>query len=360
VLTNNSVNSRNKGVIILELSEREEKILSAIIEHFIATGEPVGSKFLAESLPMTVSSATIRNEMAYLSEIGFLTQPHTSAGRIPADKGYRYYIEKLLMNYTPSDSDMFRISNGIDTEEGDPREVLSQACSILSDLTGCTTVATTPSGEEAVVTGTKVVPIGPRAVMTVITTSNGALKSRVAKTDNEPDYETLQLFFNTVATRFSDKRLGEITPATIQTACASLGTKSIDLMPLMVSFAECVRDALQGDVIVKGTDRILHNHVLRSDAAGITQLLCSQEELIRLFEMKTDERIETRIGNENEYQCLSNAAIIRTAYKIGEFSKGSIGVISSTKTDYSGIIPLIRYTSDVLSDVLTGTISAIQ
>lgn len=353
VLTTQNADSPHKGVIKLELSNRKEKILSAVIEHFIATGEPAGSKYIAEVLPVPVSSATIRNEMADLSELGYLSQPHTSAGRIPSDKGYRYYIEKLLMNYAPSDSDMFRISSGIDSAEGDPREVLSQACDILSELTGCTAVATASAVPDACLTGTRIFPVSADSVMTVVTTTSGALRSRITRCDSEPGYDILQLFYNTVKANFSDRKLGEITTASVQSACAGLGNKAIEIIPFLVSFYECINDILRGDVIVKGAQNALYSAARRGDAAGISRLLYNEEELIGLFSISSGNKIELKIGAENDYPCLENSAVIKAAYGIPGNASGAIGLIAPTKTDYSGVIPLIKYTAETLTDVLT-------
>lgn len=351
VLTTNKVDSPHKGVIKLELSNRKEQILSAVIEHFIATGEPAGSKYIAEVLPVPVSSATIRNEMADLSEMGFLTQPHTSAGRIPSDRAYRYYIEKLLLNYTPSDSDMFRISSSIDSAEGDPREVLAQACTVLSELTGCTAIATSHSDPDAGLTGTRIFPVSENSVMTVVTTTSGALKSRITRCDAEPGYEILQLFYNTVKANFSDRKIGDITTASVQSACAALGNRAIEIIPYLVSFYECINDILSGDVIVKGAQNALYASAKIGDAAGISRLLYNEEELIRLFSVSSDRKIELKIGTENEYQCLHGFSLIKVAYGTNGKSCGSIGIMAPTKTEYSEVIPLIKYTAETLTDV---------
>ena len=178
----------------MELSERKEKILSAIIERFITTGEPVGSKFLVEVLSFPVSSATVRNEMAFLSDMGYLSQPHTSAGRIPSDKGYRYYIDRLLMNFSPSDADMFRILSSIDRTDGDTVGILTQICETLSAVTGLCAVAVTPHSDSSVITGTQVIPLSKKNAMVVVKTSAGVTKSRIARLECDIDYELIELF----------------------------------------------------------------------------------------------------------------------------------------------------------------------
>ncbi len=337
----------------MELSDRKEQILSAIVERFIATGEPVGSKFLAAMLPLSVSPATIRNEMASLSEKGYLDQPHTSAGRVPSDKGYRYYIDRLLQNYAPSDADMFRILSRIDHSEGDSNAVLSQICEILAELTGCAAAVSSPDPEGADVKNAQVVPISRNSAMVLVTTTAGVLKNRIARLDREPDYDMLELFYNVVSANFTGVPLSAVTAAKIQSAAASLEEKALDLMPLLVSFYECVSAASESTVTVKGHSNLLNVPELRSSAPEILDLLNSEEALQRLLRTTTDAPVELSIGTENAFPCLRSATIIRAAYKPGGGRGGTVAVIGPTKSDYARIIPLVKYISGVTGAVLT-------
>ena len=146
----------------MEMTERKEKILAAVVEKYIQTGEPIGSKALVDSLGLSVSSATVRNEMADLSDMGYLEQPHTSAGRIPSNQGYRYYVEHLMTTCDMSPSEKSIISSKLRESSGEPQSVLEKANNILADLTHCTAVSTTPSEAQAVVKRIELVPIGTR------------------------------------------------------------------------------------------------------------------------------------------------------------------------------------------------------
>ncbi len=340
------------GGLDVELSERKEKILSAIIERFLTTGEPVGSKFIVDVLTFPVSSATVRNEMAYLSDMGYLDQPHTSAGRIPSDKGYRYYIDRLLRNYSPSDADMFRILSSIDRSEGDSVGLLSQLCGTLSTVTGLTAVAVTPHSERAVITGTQVVPLSTKTAMVIVRTSAGVTKSRTAKLEVDPDYELVELFYNVTGANFIGVQAAEFTTAKLQCAAAALGEKSLDIMPLIVSFFEAALEASGADVIVKGHDYLLSSSELSSTALEIMELMRNKNAAAHIMETGDGEALELSIGAENEYQCLRHAAVIKAPYKAGEDAGGSIGVIGPTKTDYSRVIPLVKYISEIASAIL--------
>ena len=336
----------------MELSGRKEQILSAVVERFITTGEPVGSKLLAAMLPLSVSPATIRNEMAYLSEKGYLDQPHTSAGRIPSDKGYRYYIDRLLQNYAPSEADMFRILSRIDHSEGDSNEILAQICEILAELTGCAAAASSPDPEGSRIKSARLVPVGKRNVMVLVATDAGALKSRIARLEREPNYETTELFYNVVSAHFTDVPADGITTAGIQSAAASLGEKALELMPLLVSFYECASAASQATVTVRGQSNLLRIPELRACASEIIELLNDGEAAQRLLQIASDAPVELSIGAENEFGCLRGATIIRASYRPGEGRGGTVAVIGPTKSDYPRIIPLVKYISGVAGAVL--------
>lgn len=340
----------------MDLSARKELILSAIIERFITTGEPVGSKFLVEMLKIPVSSATVRNEMAYLSEMGYLSQPHTSAGRIPSDKGYRYYIDKLLMNFSPSDADMFTVLSSIDRTQGDITSVLTQICQVLAKLTGLAAVAVTPGGENFTIKGTQLLPLSPQSAMIVVRTSSGMTKSRISKLDCEIDYQLMELFHNVTAANFIGIDPTEFTTAKLQSTAASLGEKSIDLMPLLVSFFEASLEAAGPEVIVDGYSNLMKIEELSSVALEITELLRNKTAALSVMETQKESQVELKIGSENEFPCMRTAAVIKAPYKAGEFVTGSIGVIGPTNTDYSRVVPLVKYISETAGKILAEVI----
>lgn len=336
----------------MDLSARKELILSAIIERFITTGEPVGSKFLVEMLKMPVSSATVRNEMAYLSEMGYLSQPHTSAGRIPSDKGYRYYIDKLLMNFSPSDADMFTVLSSIDRSQGDINSILAQICEVLANITGLAAVAVTPGSEDFTIKGTQLLPLSKKTAMIVVRSSSGVTKNRISKLDCEIDYSLIDLFHNVTAANFTDIDPSEFTVARLQSVAASLGERSIDIMPLLVAFFESSLEAAGSEVIVSGYSNLLKIEELSSTALEITELLRNKTAALSLMETQKDSRVELRIGTENDFPCMKTAAVIKAPYKAGNAAYGSIGVIGPTNTDYSRVVPLVKYISETAGNIL--------
>lgn len=162
----------------MELSERRQRILAAIVEQFIASGEPVGSKALCNLFELSISSATIRNEMAALAELGLIEQPHTSAGRVPSHLGYRYYVDHLMSCRALGVKQRHALEESMVVHSGDPEQILEQAGELLAEITNCAAVSTTPADESAMIRKVDLLPMGGRTIMLVLVTSNGVVRSR--------------------------------------------------------------------------------------------------------------------------------------------------------------------------------------
>ncbi len=330
----------------MALSQRKELILAAVVEFYIATGEPVGSKFLVTALPFTVSSATIRNEMAELSELGYLEQPHTSAGRIPSDQGLRYYVDRLLDTVNPSESEMFRILSTVDHTEGDAKRILSQLCDLTAQLTGMAAVATTPFSDRAVINNVQVLPVGKKAALVLVSTTAGVLKSRIAKLSAAADYPLLELFYNVAAANFIGAPCESVNKAMLQQITVNLGERALDIAPLLVSLFDAVAQSAEADVIVRGRRNLLDS-ALRADAPAIIEFTSEPERLLPLLKKNRDGGLHFSIGKENGSRSLQNASVVTAGYSAGNGTAGVIGVLGPTKMDYARVIPLLRYVGDV-------------
>lgn len=344
--------SKRKDVSKTELSFREESILSSIVEFYITYGEPVGSKLLVTALPFAVSSATVRNEMAYLSELGLLEQPHTSAGRIPSDAGFRYYVDKLMPRLSPSNADMFRITSSLDHTQGDPARLLSDACEVLSELTGTAAAATTPYAAGAVITAVQALPIGAKTAMVVVTTSAGVLKSRVAKLPEEADYSLYELFYNVAAAHFLNTPADAVTKAKLQTVVSSLGAHALQITPLLICLYDAVSESVEADVIMRGHDLLYSQPGLRETASPILRFTDDNEAFQELLRSGKKSPVSVRIGAENGYAFMRGASVVTAGYKAGENEAGVIGVIGSSSMDYSHVIPLVEYMSEAIGALL--------
>lgn len=337
----------------MELSDRKKKILAAVIERYIVTGEPVGSKVLCGEL--AVSSATVRNEMSDLSESGYLEQPHTSAGRIPSQKGIRYYINNLMSHYDVDDSERFAIESKFAFSSGEPEAVLRDAAKLLSDITGCAAVVSTPYDRHTVIKRVELVPLSLKAVLVVVLMSTGVIKSRICRVDSELDMSLVELFYNIVGARFTNRSPSEFTTPMLQTTVAALGDKAFSMIPLIVTLSELATESSARSFIIEGQSKLLGFKDLEPYVYDIFECFKNKNALSRI--LKTDtEAYNVTLGKESQNRSFENAGIISSGYSVAGRKVGAIGIVGPVRMDYARIIPTIVCISEAVGRVLSEAI----
>lgn len=336
----------------MELSQRKEKILAAVIEHYIKTGEPVGSKFLQKDLDISVSSATIRNEMAELSAMGLLEQPHTSAGRIPTDEGYRYYVDHIMGVRQLDEALKRRIEAGVSIKNASPENILKRANEFLADMTNCAAISTAPSGENVRVKRVEFVPIGTRTGMIVLLTSNGMIKSKVCRSEVDLNASVIEKFYNVVESSFVGTELDSIDTAQLQTLVASMGADALTMIPLISAVSELANEAREIPLMLGGQSNIFQHSDYGETAYQLMDFLRRGEPLSRVL---TDNKkaLDVKIGSENRFKPLENSSVIMAQYDVGGENHGSIGIIGPTRIDYANLIPSVRYLTDMVGKILS-------
>ncbi len=336
----------------MKMSDRKKKILAAIVEQYIKTGEPIGSKSLLEYQPMPLSSATIRNEMAELASMGYLDQPHTSAGRVPSHKGYRYYVDNL-MGSTELDEKMRKhIESAVSEKSGDAESLLSRAGEVLADLTNCAAVSTTSVGESAVIKRIEMVPMGTRTVMLVLLTSTGIIKSKICRADSEITASLGESFYNIISAALVGRPLCDINLAKMQTLAASVGSDAFAMLSLLAGVTELAHDAAQVDVRLDGQSNLLNYSELEQNAYELMEFLRKGEPLGNIVNLNKND-IDILIGKENRYKQLERSSVIMARYSINEQDGGTIGLIGPTRIDYAKLIPSVKYLTDLVGRILT-------
>lgn len=338
----------------MELGKRKEMILAAIVEQYIKSGEPIGSKFLMEALPISVSSATIRNEMSELHEMGLLEQPHTSAGRIPSQAGYRYYIDNLMNISELSENERELIKNELERFMGSPDKLLEKAGEMLAKLTGCAAIATTPTDEGAVIKHIEIMPVGTRIAMIVMMTSSGIIKNGICKVETEITKDMVQCFYDIVNECFIGRPVSDVGTVMIQTLVASLGSNALAMSPLFVVLADIANQALQAEIRLEGEQNLLHHREFGNNAYEMMQFFDEKEKLERALS-NSKNPLEVIIGKENMYRQLENSSMIISRYSIKGHDGGVIGIIGPTRLNYAKLIPSIEYLTDLVSKMLTDT-----
>ena len=338
----------------MELGKRKEMILSAIVEQYIKSGEPIGSKFLMDALPISVSSATIRNEMSELHEMGLLEQPHTSAGRIPSQAGYRYYIDNLMNRAELSENERDLIRNELERSMGSPDKLLEKAGEMLAKLTGCAAIATTPTDEEAVIKHIEIMPVDTRIAMIVMMTSSGIIKNGICKVETELTKDMVQCFYDIVNECFIGRPVSDVGTVMIQTLVASLGSNALAMSPLFVVLADIANQALQAEIRLEGEQNLLHHREFGNNAYEMMQFFDEKDKLERALS-NSKNPLEVIIGKENMYRQLENTSMIVARYNIQGKDGGAIGIIGPTRLDYAKLIPSVEYLTEIVGKLLTDT-----
>ncbi|MBC8533758.1 heat-inducible transcriptional repressor HrcA [Yeguia hominis] len=335
----------------MELSERKLKILAAIVSSYIENGEPVGSKSIASDLG--VSSATVRNEMADLSELGFLEQPHTSAGRIPSQRGYRLYIDHMMEKKPVTEREKNYMDSALHAGAYDPDRLLLNVSKVLAAITKLAAVSTTPSGNMAVVRAIQFVQTSRRTAMIVLMSSAGTMKTRVFHCDFDLTPEILRIFFRVFNERLAGKPVSSITPAFIQTLGASLGEMMLLMSSALMALLEVANDTLETDVCLDGQVNLLfYPEYGGAKAFAMMQFLERSREVARLLLNQPGE-MQVLVGAETGRPELAESGVVIARYAIGGEDAGAIGVIGPMRMDYSKTIANLEYLSHSVGTCLT-------
>jgi heat-inducible transcriptional repressor len=351
---------------LLELDERKQKILRAVVWDYVETAEPVGSENLANRYSdWGVKAATIRNALADLAEQGYLRQPHTSAGRIPSDRGYRFYVDHLMDEAAPDEDAIERTREELAAERADTLDrILRQTCALLTQMTRYTSVATPPKPNEIVLRQVFAAPAGPDALLIVAMLSTGSSEHRIltgaASTlaSQEPAglTQALAALNASLAGRTLDllRGEGESTPPDDLTGAAARA--------LYVSLAQATEQIARS--ISDGTDRPViegANEILRQpefkDVAKLDRVLEALQTRTTIFQFLStafpgsDPTVV--IGHENPVETLRECSVVTAYYYIGAHERGTLGVVGPTRMDYNRAIPAVNLMARSLSELLT-------
>lgn len=340
----------------MELDARKLRILSAIVETHIATGEPVGSKLVAQLLDGEVSPATIRNEMAVLFDQGLLEQPHTSAGRVPSHLGYRLYLDDLMKAKPLTGEEKQEIEALFNLRDPDPDRLLEDAAKALSEYTGCAVISTALTRESARVRKIELIPVTSRTVVILLITSNGMVKNKVCRVDfllTPKILEFLQTFANG---NLAGQSINEVTTAYLSSVAFTLGKGYVDIFsPILSAIYELCRECSDGRIYRSGTSNLLEYEDLRRVANQLFRVINSREAVMELID-REEEGIRVFVGKENPNSGFADSSVIISRYRIGADNTGAMGLIGPIRMDYARVIPHLEYFSQTLGRLLGETL----
>lgn len=338
----------------MDISRRKQLILASIVDRYIQTGEPVGSKTICESLDISLSSATIRNEMNELDEMGFLKQPHTSAGRIPTEICYRLYIDRLMEQYSLTDRDRMLIDSLLvwDKDRGDSDRLLEYAVKALARLTALPSVSTTPTQESEHISSINLIPMGDNALLIVIVTSSGTIKNTVARCELELTVELLQTLTRFFNERLAGQPVNSVTNEFIGSMTAPLGEFAPPIRKLLDAVYNAVRDIASPRVKLEGEINLLFYKDLQGEyVAELLDFLSEEHRLNSLFE-RPHAGVRVIIGSESNIKELWGTSLISARYTLKGTKAGTIGIIGPTRMNYSKMIAYLKYYAQTISRLL--------
>ena len=333
------------------MDNRKLKILAAVVDEYLRTGEPVGSKAVAKLADINVSAATIRNDMAALEQLGYLEQPHTSAGRIPTFLGYRIYIDELMTLPELSDDEKSRLDEMLGDEKTLTEELLVQnAATALAELTQCAAVVTNSAPRFSVISKVEVIPTGKRLYVILLITSSGNIKNKACRLEFDLSHEQLEFFTHYIQENLSGVSVESLSDEMFDKKVAAMSAYMVTLSPLVRGLCELSADLRNQEVTMSGEDKLFSCGDL--DKMEVVRFIEHKNELTAMLD-ETFSGIQVKFGSENDSFVIGNSSMIVSKYRKGARDAGSLGVIGPMRVNYKKIIPYIEYLTQKISSLIS-------
>lgn len=337
----------------MTMDARKFRILQAIIDDYILTAIPVGSRTISKKHEMGLSSATIRNEMSDLEELGYLDQPHVSAGRIPSAKAYRLYVDQLLQNGSIRTGDAADVRAYFTNRAQQMEDVISRAAQALSGLTHYTSLVMSPKGAELRIRTLQLVPVSSQSALLVIVTDGGIMRDSVIRVGNDMDSDALYAVSRMLTERLSGHTLSE--------ALALIKETERDMQaerPVLSGVAEFLNavdsEGGKAKLTLGGASNIL-NFPEYSDvekARCFLSVLETKDKLLKLMENHGEMAFTVRIGPETGIPELEDCSLVTATYRLSDNTHGTIGVIGPTRMQYGRVLSVLSAMGKQLTDLL--------
>ena len=335
----------------MALTERKKKVLRSVVDLYIRTAEPVGSKAIAELPDMKYSSATIRNEMAALTELGYLEQPHTSAGRIPSAAGYRLYVDELMAEYRLSIDETKSINTAIEEKMQRVDKLVERVAKMVSQATDLPAISMAARQGDARVSRFELIQAGTGSFILVVMLSNDEVVNKLIKLPLNIEETDLKLLSALLNATMTDISVEEFTAALLERVMRSAGNAA-SLVPVIVEFTtETLRRSGSANMAVAGQMRLLSHPEYRNiDKAQRVINGLDEETLSNLpAVMKSSSGTQVLVGPENVAEELKDTSVVMTKFDIGDGMQGMIGVVGPTRMDYAKVTARLSYFAESLS-----------
>ena len=332
------------------MDERKKKILQAVIDEYVNTAEPVSSAALVEKYGLNYSSATVRNELAELEKNGYLDKTHTSSGRIPSEKGYRFYVDELVKEDDISLEEMKYIQSKLSTKVNEIEDLAKIATSTLSEITHYTTVAIGPKAETQLIEEIKFVLLGTRMLMVVIVTDSGLVKETIIKYDEDitlGQVETLNNLFNA---KLKGKPLSKIDKPMEEYIFSEIKYSIKVIKPIIEQINKIIDEA--ETIYLEGANRAFDLPEFKSLelAKNFVNVLDEKEAMLEILDSGVAKDINVYIGDENDKEELKDFSVVTFKHSVGNKELGTIGIIGPKRMNYSKVISVMKYLSKKINE----------
>ena len=331
-----------------ELTERQEKILYAVIQNYLETGEPVGSRTISKYTDLNLSSATIRNEMADLEELGYIVQPHTSSGRIPSDKGYRFYVNRLMNEKDQEISDMQEMM--IQKTER-MEKVLKQVVKVLAANTEYATMISAPSVIKNRVKFVQLSAVDEHQILSVVVMDGNIVQNKIIRIEEPLDNETMLKLNMLLNTNLNGLTVEQINLSLIQRLKEQAGIHEDIIAQVLNTVAETIEQDGDLEIYTSGATNIFKYPEL-SDSKKASELISAFEDKDALYELISDVEntgdetgtgIQVYIGDESPVATMKDCSVVTASYELGEGMKGTIGIIGPKRMDYKKVMNNLKH-----------------
>ena len=336
----------------MDLSERKLKILQAIIADFIRTAEPVGSRTISKNYDFGISPATIRNEMSDLEDLGYLSHPHTSSGRVPSEKAYRLYVNELMKKRELSKEEKDSIAASLYKDVTELDNIVERAAHILSRVTNLMAFGITPKADEDTVKYINLLPVDEHTVVLMLVADSGKVSNTTVKMERAASEDSLRILSKNMTYNYRGKTLSEALRLDIirnfKADAESMAMFENDIVP---SFMKTLEDLLNVNLYMDGLTNILsipeYSDVDR--AKMFLEMVDRKKDLAKTL-INRENGVIITIGNENKEESMQDCSLITATYHVNGKFMGKIGVIGPTRMKYGEITSLVEYLTDNISD----------
>lgn len=341
----------------MELNERKKKILQAIVDDYIQTAEPVGSSYLLGSHDLGVSSATVRNEMALLEELGYLDKPHTSAGRIPSYLGYRTYVNELMQEYRLTLQEIHQIKRALKQQYLELNTLIGNLSDTMSRLTRYTAIVTTPAASGSQIKSIRLIGIDDYSFVMIVVTSDGNVKNQTIRTAKPIDAAVLERLSNYLNSKFSDVAIDALTQETLAQERELIPAETGLLNSVFDFLSVTVAELSDVDVVTAGMTNIFNhpefNNIDRTKDF-LNFLKRDNKQYLKKVLQAGGEQTNVIIADEDPILKEHDLSLVVSNYSLGGGVRGKLAVIGPTRMDYAKVVSTLDYLTACLNGVIEG------